>query len=582
MKHIKFLLVILFIFIFSASYSYKVDVTELRESKKIEFINYAGRHAAVYSPSQRRGIGRSLAEISDRNNQFYSYLSYSIIHAVDKNDTNGMDADIFSILRGAKIDHINSIRLILSSYLSSRYGYSSKNAETIAVFITYYNAVHRGDTAYFGDKYKKIVLNNISGDNAGISTLYSDWPGRTKMLIPLTDDLKRGDAGLLDTSEISGKEVVDELKNKEDKGVKERKEITEIKKKEIEESGKNIEEKKKEIAEKSAEIEKKEKQTEVKKSELEKTKKELTEKEKELEKEKESAKNIKDKDEKAKKESEIAQKEKELEKGKKEAQNKETRIKKEEKETAQNKETLKKEEVKVNKEEQKTAKKEEEVKKETAEIKKDEKSVITEKSPEELKKKSAELNQKELELTKREEELKKSKPDRNIFEGKLYYLKIIQYLPEGHYNNNLMTINPITKTVDLTSPFKDICGHKFDVFKDGVVVIGYSSDNHAADHFLVLLDSKTLELKDQGKDNIFWRSFVEIREDFIYAIILSKDVYYLGKFNEKLEKVAQSAEPLDPDTFISFYSDFIYVNGKDKKILVLNKGDLSKNDIINP
>jgi hypothetical protein len=574
---------------FSLAFSYKVDVAELKDSKKIDFINYSGKRYEPASPRQRIGIGRELADISVSDNIMYTRLSFSIFHAVDPADTNGMDADIFSILPDARIDHINSVRLIISSYLSRRYGYSPDNAMTVAVFVTYYNAVHRNDTVYFSSRYKKNVIDKIAGADSGIDVLYSLWPGRTRMLIPLTDDIKKGEAKLLDTGEITTPEVIDMLKNREDKGINERKKINEIEKKEIEEAKTNIQEKKAEIARKTEAISEQEKKTSEKKTELEAKKQSFNASENDLAKQKQEVQGVTDKNEKAAKEKQIARTEKEIEKKKTEIQNTEKQVAKEENKTAEQKEALNREQKKVAKIEENTARKEETASKETGEIKKDETAIAsstntnsTAAAMQEISNKSAELDRKALELSQREAELKKAAPDKSIFEGRLYYLKIKQYIPQGHYNNEMNIINPITKKIEITSPFKDICGHRFDVFKEGVVVIGYSSDDHASDHFLVLLDNTNLLPKYQGKDNIFWRSFIEIRDDYIYAIIFNHFAYYLGKFNDKLEKVAQSASMIDSDTIISFYGDSIYVNDSDKKIIVLGKDDLAQLDVINP
>src|SRR5271157_3295384 len=85
------------------SFGYKVDVTELENSKKIIFINYEGKREAPFSPVQRIGIGRTLADLSTGDNRYYNYFLFSIMHAVNPGDTNGMDADIFSVLQGARI-----------------------------------------------------------------------------------------------------------------------------------------------------------------------------------------------------------------------------------------------------------------------------------------------------------------------------------------------------------------------------------------------------------------------------------------------------------------------------------------------
>ena len=78
------------------------------------------------------------------------------------------------------------------------YGYDYRDARALALFTTYYNAVHRGDMTYFKSRYKKVVLKHLNSGNAGISTKYYNWPGRTRMVIPLTEADKRGKIRLVD------------------------------------------------------------------------------------------------------------------------------------------------------------------------------------------------------------------------------------------------------------------------------------------------------------------------------------------------------------------------------------------------
>ena len=140
---------------------------------------------------------------------------------------------------------------------------------------------------------------------------------------------------------------------------------------------------------------------------------------------------------------------------------------------------------------------------------------------------------------------------------------------------------PQSRKILVKSPLTKICGSRYDIFKDGVVVISFEND-HKSDHNLTLLDLNTLAPKITGKDNIFWRSFVEVKEDFIYAIVKDGEKYYLGKFNNNVERVAKSNEEIDDNTFITFYKDFIYINNPKKEILILKKNDLTFVDKISP
>jgi hypothetical protein len=126
-----------------------------------------------------------------------------------------------------------------------------------------------------------------------------------------------------------------------------------------------------------------------------------------------------------------------------------------------------------------------------------------------------------------------------------------------------------------------ICGRKFDLFKNGVVVITYKT-NHAEGHYLTLLDLDTLKRKAISEQAVFFRSFVETRDDFTYVVIDKGDGYYLGKFSSDMKMVALSKDKVDPDSFISFYGDLVYINSADKNILVLNKADLTTSTVVNP
>lgn len=589
----------------SAAFTLTVDVGEIKSSKKINFINYTGKLTRVYTEAERRGIGAALSKKAEKSNIMYNQEDYSILHAIDPHETNGLDADIFMVLESASITHIKGLRSIISGYLETQYGYNKNNADTLAVYLTYYNAIYRSNLEYFATKYKTVVMKSINKQNAGISLRYSDWPGKTRMLIPLTSDLSKGKP---DTLELSDDKVTAELRKTDDKGLTERKAMTELKKTEATLEKKEIAEEKEKIAKTKEEIKKEEALVKESKTEVERKKEAVEEKKKEIVREKETNSKIENKEERAKAEEKTTRKEDAVKKEEQAVKKDEAKVTAVEKQVEEKKADVTKKETAVAAAEEKLAQKEESVKKDEAEIKKDEAKLSIAQNPEkveqELEKKSDELSKKEEELKVREDEVRKNQADRNIMEGRLYYLKIRQYMTEGHYTNDMMIINTATRKVDTVSSYKNIGGHKYDVSPEGVVVIGYKemmpegtlatrSDNKevivgyakppkASDYILILLDPTNLAPVVQGKDNVFWRSFVEIQDNSIYTIVTDGTDYFLGKFSLKLEKQSQSTVPVDPDSFISFYGDSLYINSKDKNILVLKKGDLTLIEKIAP
>lgn len=507
---------ILALFVGNIANSLQVDETELK-TDKIEFENYKGARRGSDTVRSIRTIGRRLARGARKKKYgeiFRYHMKYSILHAVSTKEDDKFSADIFSVDKQARVDHIKNIRRILSTYLEKMYGYSRKNADALAVFITYYNAVHRGDTEYFATKYKTIVINHINKKNAGIATRYFEWPGKTKMLIPLYAKKKKGEIDKIDPDIISDKDTIKKMRE-DDENIESRKDLVDIKEDIIDRDKKELEREKEEQRKKEAELRKKEEELEKNKNEEEKKK--LEEEKARLEAERR----------------ETEEKEKELDE------------------------------------------KEEKLKEEKSTILDDEITRDIEKDPDSAKEK---LKEKEKELDEREDKLRQDQLHKNVYKDKFYYLKVGEYKSGGHYANDMYMIDPDKKQILFKSPVNNIAGSRYDIFASGVVVI----TKHKKKHRLTLLDIESLESINAGANNVFWRSFVVVRDNFIYVIIIDKDKYYLAKFDNSLRMVAQSDEEISEDTFITFYKDYVFINAKDKEIVVFNINDLTKNDTVKP
>ena len=252
----KVLGAILAFFAAAAVFSLEVDRGELQSAGSadtIVFKNYSGPHSVINTIQEIRQIGGVLGEPVRANpTQAMTVGSanrYSVIHAIDITTTEKLDADIFIIGKGATVDHITNLRRIISGYLVSAYGYTERDADTIATFVTVYNAVYRGNMSVFESKYKKIVLDNISASKVGLETDYRDWPGNTQIVIPLSDIA--GGLSTIDTSVISDKQVVKSMQGEDDKGIDTRKDMVDIKEREADNAQEKADE-----AQKTADAEK--------------------------------------------------------------------------------------------------------------------------------------------------------------------------------------------------------------------------------------------------------------------------------------------------------------------------------------
>ena len=224
----------------------QVNQDELQNLPPVVFLNYEGPYTRIDTREQIRQIGAVLgvqifnAEggtgtapilISAEQRRTSSYTieagarnRYFVIHCVSEAEGGKIDADIFVLGADAGVDHIRNLRTIIQGYLQTAYSYSERDAALLAEYITIYNAVYRGNWDYFTERYKTQVIDNLVRDRAGLSIRYDEWPGRTMILIPL------GYGGLssVDTSVISDRRVIEELRNESDLGVPQRQDMVNL------------------------------------------------------------------------------------------------------------------------------------------------------------------------------------------------------------------------------------------------------------------------------------------------------------------------------------------------------------------
>lgn len=232
-----------------------VNERELRsagDASTIVFENYEGPHSVIETAAAINSIGAGLGnQLKNAGTQssgtFGANGKYTVIHAVDSSEQGKLDADIIIINPNATVDHIRNLRRIIASYLSAAYGYSQQDASTVATFVTVYNAVYRNQLNTFKSKYKNIVISNLTEKKCGLSIKWSDWAGNSQIVIPLGEYVEGG-LSSVDTSVISDKKVVESMKEDDDKGVDERKNMVDIKEREAENAETKAQEAAKEAA----------------------------------------------------------------------------------------------------------------------------------------------------------------------------------------------------------------------------------------------------------------------------------------------------------------------------------------------
>jgi len=536
-----------------AGYTQKVDVEELQVGQAVEFINFEGPQPAT-SRDAIRNIGADMARqlLSGRIKAAWSD-KYSAVHLFDQMEADMLGADVITLEDNARVNHINSLRLILAGFLEEHYAYSRTDSETLAFFATIYNAVYRGDMGYLREKYQQPVMDLVEPNTVGLALDYREWPGASEVLVPLTDKAARQDVRSLDTSILTDSRVTAAVRAQPDRAIDERKAMVDIKEREVAVTEEEIDESRERIAVG---------EEEVSRIEAEVTGKEtaLAAQEEELAEEKEKVETVTDAEEKARREAGIEEREEQLATEK-------TALGELE-DTAEEKRT----EVEAEKEE--LARAEEDVEEKKAEIESDRRTIARDERLAEVEKAIEEEPEKMAERLVAMEEERKSVPQKEpIVGGKLYYLKVKKYLTDGHYANDLYIIDALTGEFVLKAPEKPhIAGHKYEVVPgEGVLVLTHSGDEKEA-HYLTLLDLDTLEVLRTASVDVYHLSFVERRGDYVYAVnFKDPEDCRIGKYSSTtLRLVAESEAQIDRNTVFHMSGDLIFVNSEKKDMLVID------------
>ncbi|XDD50026.1 P83/100 family protein [Leptospira sp. WS92.C1] len=528
----------------------KLGEKEVRSSGRVQFINRSSARAGeeVRGTNEKAGFGLAEALKKEPDKSHTSgAISVSRIAPEEKK----FGADIFAISEDSDYGHINSIQRILAGFVKSNFGYDDKNSDILATYILYYNAIHRKDKTYVGKKYSNSVIKVLNVGSIGISKKYSEWPGKTQIIIPLVSNILSADGKDVHTDELENEVNHDLDKKKEGKAEKEKfgDLQNEKNKKELEELKKRKEEnvnKQKELSDKET-----------------KTDKELQELNKDPVKNKSQISEKKKEKDQIKKDQEVAKKE-------------EQKLKEKEKEVVKKDETRKSDGGSSSSSSSSSSSKSNDSSGGKSGDSGSKNSPDDKKSEAELKKELADTK-KELE-TKKEEEKKKEEFDKNVVGGKILFLKTLKYLDKGHYNNELQVLDPTNDDTIFRGDFNKICGRTFEIVDGKALVIGFE-DGHSSNHKLILIDQETLKPTISAEDNIFWRSPMIVKGDEIYAFEEVEEKYYLSRFGKDLKKQAKSSDEISPNSNVTFYGEKIYVTGKEEgsgniQITVFNKADL--------
>ena len=499
-----------------------VDEEELQELgvSDIDFINYTGPYETIDSIDEIRSIGRALGQsidIEQGASDFVFNGKYRIIHAVDFETDDGLDADIFIPLSTSRVDHIDNMRRIISGFLQEAYGYQPADADLLARWTTIYNAVARGNLEFFTERYKLVVTDNLSAENAGLSRRYDEWPGMSRVVIPLAQDAAPGVLGTVDPGELGDERVIEELRSQEDRGVEERQEMVDLTERVIDEREEAIEDEERAVAEEEERIAAEEATVEAEREEVER--------------ERQEAEDLPE-EERAAAEEELDEREQAL-------QEREQAV-------AEDREEVETRREEVAEERQEVADLTDQIREERERIARDTRAL---------------LDEREI-----SEEVRGLQGDLSP----IYFLQVREV--DGVVLGRLVQINPVTGLLLNRSTEDQIVSRGYTFYDDRLLLIVATDDGGRLAQF----DVTSLDEVNRGEGEIFLASSMQVHGDppRAYAVVREGGDWHLGRFDESLALIDRSVIAVNPYTTLAFAGEKVWIQTADDRIVALSLADL--------
>jgi len=512
----------------------QVNRDELQDLPPVVFINYEGPHARLDTREEIRQIGVVIGrQISERERGIQPTLTamtleqrrthsykfeigalnrYFVIHCVSGPEDNKLDADIFGLGVDTGVDHIRNLRVILQGYLQEAYDYSARDALLLAEYITIYNAVYRGNWDYFQSRFKSQVMGHLTRDKAGLSIRYDEWPGRTLIAIPL------GHGGLssIDTSAISDRRVIEEMRREDDQGVPQRQQMVDLMEREAEQADRQARAERQEIRQEERRAAEERRETAQERQQIEQERSQVQE----------------DRDAGRISEDEARQAEQDLDRREQDADQRDQQ-------TAQREEELEQRREEAQRLENFAEQKADEAQQQRQEIARDQQAAIAQET------------------------------------AGVFGVTIEKTSPVNM--GRIVRLNPSTGREIRRSPLDLV--HVRTVTFIGGRILAIAGENRGQGAVrLIELNQSNLEMAKQGDDDIRAGSLLWVNGNDLYAITidLSNNENYLGRFNTNLVLQGKSAVQVHPEASVTIQQGRLLTQKPDGSPLILNPADLTE------
>ncbi|MDR1390742.1 MAG: hypothetical protein LBJ31_12300 [Treponema sp.] len=557
----------------SGLFAQNVDRPELENNQAvINWINYEGPHSRIDTVEQIRAIGLQLglaikngAQRAGANNRYF------VIHCVSDVDGDKLDADVFGLGVDVGVDHIRNLRLIIQGYLQGAYDYSAADAAVLARFITVYNAVFRGDWDFFSNRYKNLVVENLSAEKAGISIRFDEWPGQTLMTIPLGT----GEPGLsaLDTSMLTDSGVIDEMRSADDRGIEDRQGMVDIKEREADEANQSATLQRGVIAEEERDIQRDQDEVTTTRRRVEDQQAEAGRQQQQAEQQRQQAEQ--QRQEAARRQQEAAEaaeagRQQEAERLRQEAENARREAEASEQSAAQREQEAERQQEAARRQSAAADQRQQEIDQRQAE--QEQRRREADAAQQTADRKTAEAQQERQQIAEDQQALidQVASASPSAVPGVLAAAN----LQKGNSLGRLVRVNPATMATIQSSQMNTLNTRTVTMVGNRIIgIAGIQRRNGAVR--IVEIDAATLEMLKQGDDDISPNSLLWVNGSSVYAISAAGGKNYLSRFDAvSFAKQAQSSVEVHPYASCLFQGGKVLTQKADGTPLVLDPQSL--------
>jgi hypothetical protein len=517
-------LITLAILLVAAGAFAQVDRDELLKGQgaNVTFTNYVGPHSVINTVDQIVGIGLALGKpVGTAPGEFNVGGKYRLIHAVGPAEGTKLDADIFILDANAEVDDVANIMRMVSGYLQAAYAYSPADSMILARFIVYYNAVFRGNMQYFSGVYKTVVMSNVTADNAGIATVYTEWPGKTRMLVPLSVGAQKGNLGAVTAGQLAAPPVIQNLQTQPDKAIPERKDLTELQQRGIDQGQQQAQAQQQQLQQDQAQLQQQQAQLQQAQADAAKA---------------QAAANVAGATQQQQQAAQAAAATAQQQQAAVDQQTQ--KVQQEQQAAAQT--------------QQQVAQQQQQVQQQRASIAADQQAVIQQQA----------AQQPVTPAT-----------GTTAAPGKVLFLYAVGSSSEKL--GKLVLIDRTSGKLLSQSDLNTVRGRNYVTVGSALIVVAGNTGGTAAVR-LVSVDPDTLAVQKQGTDNLAATSYLAASATSAYAVLSSPKGAFLGRFDAALALQATSERAVDASTYIVVSGTEVFVQDPSGNILILNMDDLKE------